>query len=117
MAQQIINIGTTANDGSGSTLRDAFDMINDNFTELYALVTALTPGDVVLSAFMRAGAEVCTGAVGQVITYSTSFTGDYVLSIIDYEGIGIEVTASDTEGFTITSLSAGNFYYIAILKV
>jgi hypothetical protein len=36
MAKQTILIGTTANDGTGTPLRDAFDMINDNFTELYA---------------------------------------------------------------------------------
>lgn len=36
MAQQTINIGTTANDGTGDPLRTAFDKVNDNFTELYA---------------------------------------------------------------------------------
>jgi len=36
MAKQVINIGTTANDNTGTPLRDAFDMINDNFTELYS---------------------------------------------------------------------------------
>lgn len=36
MAQQTINIGTTANDGTGDPLRTAFDKCNDNFTELYA---------------------------------------------------------------------------------
>ena len=35
MAKQTINIGTSANDGTGSTLREAFDITNDNFTELY----------------------------------------------------------------------------------
>jgi len=35
MAKQIVNIGTVANDGTGDPLRDAFDKINDNFTELY----------------------------------------------------------------------------------
>ena len=35
MAKQTINIGTTANDGTGDQLRSAFDKINDNFTELY----------------------------------------------------------------------------------
>ena len=35
MAQQTINIGTTANDGTGDPLRIAFDKVNDNFTELY----------------------------------------------------------------------------------
>ena len=35
MAKQVINIGTTANDGTGDPLRSAFDKVNDNFTELY----------------------------------------------------------------------------------
>ena len=36
MAQQVINIGAAANDGTGDPLRDCFDKINDNFSELYA---------------------------------------------------------------------------------
>jgi Bacteriophage T4 gp9/10-like protein. len=39
MAQQTINLGTVANDGTGDTLRDAGDKINDNFTELYGLAS------------------------------------------------------------------------------
>ena len=35
MAQQLIGIGTTANDGTGDPIRSAFDKSNDNFTELY----------------------------------------------------------------------------------
>ena len=35
MAKQVIDIGTTANDGTGDPIRDAFDKVNDNFTELY----------------------------------------------------------------------------------
>lgn len=36
MAKQTINIGSTANDGTGDPLRTAFDKVNDNFDELYA---------------------------------------------------------------------------------
>lgn len=36
MSQQNINIGATANDGTGDPLRVAFDKTQDNFTELYA---------------------------------------------------------------------------------
>ena len=35
MAKLNINIGSTANDGTGDDLRTAGDKINDNFTELY----------------------------------------------------------------------------------
>lgn len=37
MAKQAINIGTSANDGTGDTLRAALDKCNDNFDELYTL--------------------------------------------------------------------------------
>ncbi len=40
MALQSINIGSSANDGTGSTLRAAFDICNDNFTELYGGTTS-----------------------------------------------------------------------------
>jgi len=36
MAQQTLNIGSTANDGTGDTLRAAMDKVNDNFDEIYA---------------------------------------------------------------------------------
>jgi len=44
---QTINIGTTANDGTGDTVRNAFDKVNDNFIEvskgLYAQTALSTP--------------------------------------------------------------------------
>lgn len=45
MTQQVINIGTTANDGQGDPLRVAFEKINENFSELYNLAgnTAAPP--------------------------------------------------------------------------
>jgi len=36
---QTINIGTTANDGTGDTIRNAFDKVNDNFLEVYSLAS------------------------------------------------------------------------------
>ena len=48
MAQQVIDIGTSASDGTGDPLRDAFTKINDNFGELYGTVEneGLTYGNV-----------------------------------------------------------------------
>lgn len=40
MAQQPINIGTVANDGTGDPLRTAFGKTNNNVTELYASVAS-----------------------------------------------------------------------------
>ncbi len=42
MAQQSINIGSTSNDGTGDSLRVAFNKINTMFTELYSETAADT---------------------------------------------------------------------------
>ena len=47
MSKQIINIGASANDGTGDPLRNSFDKVNDNFNELYlALGNANNPIDL-----------------------------------------------------------------------
>ena len=46
MANQILALGTTADDGTGDNLRVGGDKINDNFLELY---TALGDGDAISS--------------------------------------------------------------------
>jgi hypothetical protein len=43
MAQQIINIGTIANDNTGDTLRGAGQKLNDNFDEIYAALPLVAP--------------------------------------------------------------------------
>lgn len=79
MAQQTINIGSTANDGTGDPLRSAFSKINDNFTELYTD----DAGDV----------GSITGGTG--ITASAS-TGDVTLSItndgVDHDQLAARFT-------------------------
>jgi hypothetical protein len=53
MAQQLINLGTAPNDGTGDTLKTSFAKSNDNFTELYRRFTSSStapsspnPGDM-----------------------------------------------------------------------
>jgi hypothetical protein len=62
MAKQIINVGTSPNDGSGDTLRDGGVKLNANYTELY---TALG-GDTVKIAIPAAPSN------GQILKYNSS---------------------------------------------
>ena len=118
MAQQTINIGVSANDGSGDPLRTAFDKSNDNFTELYVDVAALQAAAVTADTILRSKlVNVATGAVGERFTFSSAFVSVYALEIVDYNGLGIEITAQDSTGFNITALVAGNFGYIAAIEV
>ena len=43
MSQQFINIGYVVNDGTGDTLRDAFEKVNGNFNELFNSTLSGTP--------------------------------------------------------------------------
>lgn len=54
MAQQTINIGTTANDGTGDPARTAFGKVNDNFDELYNADTALAAADTAFGVRIEA---------------------------------------------------------------
>ena len=78
MAKQTINVGTVADDGTGDTLRDAFDKANDNFTELYARDAAdLTSGAAtngqVLTADGLGGAAWEAAAGGASVPSFTAF--------------------------------------------
>lgn len=47
MAKQIIDLGTAGNLSTGDTIRDAFDKVNDNFSELYITASALQGDDAI----------------------------------------------------------------------
>jgi hypothetical protein len=59
MAKQNINVGTTANDKKGDSLRAAFVKVNANFTELYAAL-GLTDVTLNLGAFTFTGSTMST---------------------------------------------------------
>ena len=50
MAKQTVNLGSSANDGTGDPLRTAFDKINDNFDELYLYSTATSGNNITITA-------------------------------------------------------------------
>jgi len=62
MGRQVIQIGTTANDGTGTTLRAGGDLINTNFNEIYS-----TFGDGSTIAFSITGVTN-----GQALLYNST---------------------------------------------
>ena len=76
MAKQTINIGTTANDGTGDQLRSAFDKCNDNFDELYT--SADTKSTVTTVPTLGIGASGDTaGMIAVDSSYLYVCTADY----------------------------------------
>jgi len=76
MAKQVINIGTTANDGTGDPLRSAFDKVNDNFTELYTD----DAGDV---SSITATAPIARDSATGAVTISLNDSGVTTLKLAD----------------------------------
>ena len=94
MAKQSLNIGTTANDNTGDTLRSGGDKINDNFDELYTALGNNTSLSISLA----------NPATGQVLKYNGS---SFVAA--NYNAL---TSALDVAGNNIISSSNGNINFV-----
>jgi len=128
MTKQLINIGSTANDGTGDPLRTAFLKINENFTELYgdddAAATFSSPiisnptitgtttidglilTDNYISTATNANLELNPGGTGTIeLQAATNITGN--TTITGTVGITGAVTATSFAG-PLTGAVTGN---------
>ena len=66
MAKQTIEIGTIANDGTGDTLRNSFDKVNDNFDEVYSF----TGWEQITDSTYTSGSPlvILSGVTGKILT-------------------------------------------------
>ena len=95
MAYQSIGLGSSANDGTGDTLRAGGDKVNDNFVELYTLLgtgSALTSG-------LSATATVVT-LTAPVIATSLDLNGSELILDVDAD-TSITADTDDTIDFKI----------------
>lgn len=121
MAKQTVNLGTSANDGTGDPLRTAFDKLNDNFDEVYGnnfVTNAMLNDDIVdhdeLAA--RFSEEVAistlTGTVnfdcslGSTFKLSGDLIGVYTIKLINYK-LGQIVSIYPVTGNQTLNLDAG----------
>ena len=86
MTRQNINIGSTANDGTGDPLRTAFDKINDNFVELYGSDNDLNTLDANLNVN---NFSITTGVTNGNITITPNGTGNINLGALKFNGTSI----------------------------
>lgn len=118
MSQQLINTGTSANDGTGDSLRTSFTKTNSNFTELYTNLlpnlttvtsnTVLTTQTLVLANVSAAGNDI-------VVTLPNCATRANTYVVVrshDPDGLGYDTKVNTAVGegqiysnpSTITSL-------------
>ncbi len=118
MAQQTINVGATANDGTGDGIRTAYIKCNDNFQELYN--TTITPTSVPngtsnLSVADSANVTITIAGSANVVNFAgtvTEFTGNISATGDISAGNSLTVTQDVTIGdqLTLTGTIASNIF-------
>jgi len=81
MAKQSILIGSIANDGTGTNLREGGDIINDNFNEIY---TAIGDGSIINTALFRnviGGTGIDENLVGNDLTLTAEVSADSTVTL------------------------------------
>ena len=92
MARQNISTGTTANDGTGDTLRSAGTKINSNFSEIYTLLGG--DADTLTS-------QISLGADGIIFEGSTDDAFETTLKVTDPTSADKTITFPDATGNVI----------------
>ena len=95
MARQIINVGSTANDGTGDGLRTAYIKCNDNFQELYN--TSIAP-----TAIINGTSNVSVIQDGNVTIAITGSANAAVFSSQKFETANIDIATDLTVGNSVT---------------
>jgi len=95
MAKQTINVGTTANDRKGDSLRAAFQKVNANFTELY-ITLGLDSGGLNLGTIEFIGSTIST-------TDSSSITLNQKTILTSQLDVGMEVFAKNLRRVSSTA--------------
>ena len=110
MTYQAIGLGTTVGDGTGDSIRDGGDKINDNFVEIYTLLgtgTTLSSGiSATASVVTLAGPSisgVASFADGSVSAPSITNTGDANTGIYFGAADTVNVTTGGTKRVDIDS--------------
>ena len=106
MAQQTLNTGSNANDGTGDTLRSAMQKVNTMFTELY--LSPLSGGDLSFT-----GNEISATRSNEDLVFKPSGTGAVSFPAIRINDNNIEGTRSN-ENINLVPSGTGSVVFGAI---
>lgn len=106
MAQQIINLGATPNDGFGTPLRNGGQIINSNFTELYESKVPLQLG--------HSGKFLSTNGTSMIWQAVTGANGGTVTSVSGIGNNGVSVSGSPITAAGSLSISLGDILPLSV---
>lgn len=110
MSQLVINIGGSANDGTGDPLRTAFTKINTNFSELYAKGAAGSnldlSGNEIAATNSNGNVELAPNGAGRVVVVDDSIT-------INSSKTPVHNTGADGDSAGMVAWDA-NYIYVCV---
>lgn len=121
MAQQTINIGTAANDGTGDPVRTAYSKANSNFTELYARPTGGGGSGTINSGTLnQLGYYAAAGTTLSGLTLGTNLS--ITSGTLNASGAGggtdaSTLTAANSGGGTVNALTFNSGIETAVYDV
>ena len=119
MAKQTINVGTTANDKKGDSLRAAFQKVNANFTELYAASTVTFPSQTGnANKYLKTDGSVLSWGIVATdvsqLTDTTNLIPSDVSDLTDTTNLLTSIEATVTIGSTPPTGVSGRLWYDTI---
>jgi hypothetical protein len=123
MAKQIINIGSTPNDGTGDTIRVAGNKINENFTEIYTGLASIQPYTLPTATTTTLGGvkvDNSTITINNGIISAASTGGSYTLptaTTTQLGGVKIDGTTITINGNGVISVPTASTTQLGGVKI
>jgi len=115
MAQRIVNIGTGPNTKDGDNIRNAFDKVNQNFSELYTITGETTDGlivtDIKGSVFGDDSTAIVDGVTGKITA------ADVTTASVIYPNVVTRTVSSTVPADTTAVIWASSDENIASAKL
>ena len=106
MAQQTINLGIYANDGTGDDLRTAFTKVKANFTDLYTQLAAIN-GQNLGTSLQQSNGGIFSADVNGVMNFKSITGGNGIVVTSTATTVNIQAPAQITSLLTDTAPQLG----------
>lgn len=116
MAKKVINVGTTANDATGDSLRVAGVKINDNFTEIYNALGGGSGAPLTIVSKVTAGNGITVSSPTGEILITNKIASQNEIGGIKV-GTGINLTEDGTASVQVYSLPKASQTILGGVKV
>ena len=102
MARKVIDVGAVGNDGTGDSIRESFQKVNDNFRELYS---SLGLGERLTLIGLTDTPSTYLGNESAVLAVNSTTDGVVFKNIVGGVGVAVDTTTNNSEIIVSTEFS------------